>query len=293
MWQELELHWSAHHRHQSRTVSDRSAWLEGKIAPGLTRLDVTTNKVWLWGRMRIAQGEDVKSVMKLQDKFTLTPLDPSAVRKATLPPLPQTQNDELGFLTELAFALKSNTAKPVDEALFGQLSRVGYHAFPENQNAAFSPDSVTKNRQKQTAETCKLPSGQIPGSPERVKDGSCGHKRDFALLRPLAHRGVVSPTLVGLLHVIENTSFGFIDLSQDETRVAGRGRVEVRRVRQLLRLGHVVAQESFLSGTIVRRLHPRPVHLKDPVALRLLIGRGNDEERKLNLVVIGHRGMGF
>src|SRR6202011_5352487 len=83
-------------------------------------------------------------------------------------------------------------------------------------------------------------------------------------------------------------SFAFIDLGQDETRVAGRGRVEIHRVRELRRLGHVVAQESFLSGTVVRRLHPRPVAVKEAVALRRLIGRGNDDERKLNLVVISH-----
>ena len=60
------------------------------------------------------------------------------------------------------------------------------------------------------------------------------------------------------------------------------------RVRELRPLGHVVAQESFRPGTVVRRLHPRPVALKEAVALRRLIGRGNDDERKLNLVVVGH-----
>ena len=143
------------------------------------------------------------------------------------------------------------------------------------------------------ADSSKAPDGLRPSvnrplSPERVKDGTCGYKRDFALLHPLAERREVSPTLMCLLHVIENTSFGFIDLSQDKTRVAGRGRVEIPRVRKLPRLGYVVAQESFLSGTIVRRFHPRSVHLKDPVSLRLLIGRGNDEECKLKLVMIGH-----
>ena len=61
--------------------------------------------------------------------------------------------------------------------------------------------------------------------PERVKDGSCGHKRDFALPKPLAYSGEVFPNH-GLLKVIENASFAFINLGQDETHVAGRGRVE-------------------------------------------------------------------
>ena len=39
-------------------------------------------------------------------------------------------------------------------------------------------------------------------SPQRVKDGSRGHKRSFALIQPLAKSGVVCPILVGLLNVI-------------------------------------------------------------------------------------------
>jgi hypothetical protein len=104
--------------------------------------------------------------------------------------------------------------------------------------------------------------GESAPSPERVNDGSCGHKRDFALLHPLEYGGEVSPTTPRLLPVIDNTSFAFIDLGQDETHVAGRGRVDIHRVRELRRLGHVVAQESFLSGAVVRRLHPRGVALK-------------------------------
>src|SRR6476620_4672711 len=73
---------------------------------------------------------------------------------------------------------------------------------------------------------------ELRSSPERVKNGSRGYKRDFALIQPLVTSGKVSPILLGLLNVIENTSFAFIDLSQDETRVAGRGRVEIRRVRK-------------------------------------------------------------
>ena len=48
--------------------------------------------------------------------------------------------------------------------------------------------------------------------------------------------------------MIENTGFAFIDLSKDETRVASRGRVEIRRVRQLVHLGDVV-------GVSVRPTH--------------------------------------
>jgi hypothetical protein len=102
-------------------------------------------------------------------------------------------------------------------------------------------------------------------SPERVKDRSWGGKRDFALLRPRARGGEVYPTLVGLLEVIGSTSFAFIDLGQDETRVAGRSRVEIHRIREFGSLGHVVAQKSFLPATVVGGHHPSPVAPKEAV----------------------------
>ena len=66
------------------------------------------------------------------------------------------------------------------------------------------------------------------------------------------------------------------------------GRVEIHWIRKLRPLGHVVAQKSLLPGPVVRSLHPRRVAPKDAVALRHLFGRGNDDDRKLNLVVVGH-----
>ena len=65
-----------------------------------------------------------------------------------------------------------------------------------------------------------------------------------------------------------------------------RGRVEIHWIRKLRPLGHVVAQKSLLPGPVVRSLHPRRVAPKDAVALRHLFGRGNDDDRKLNLVVV-------
>ena len=88
--------------------------------------------------------------------------------------------------------------------------------------------------------------------------------------------------------MIENTSLAFIDLAQDETGVASRSRVGIHR-RKLRTLGHVIAQESFLSSTVVRGLHPSPVTFENSVTLRYLIWRGNNDEDKLNLVVIGRK----
>jgi hypothetical protein len=129
---------------------------------------------------------------------------------------------------------------------------------------------------------------ELRSSPERVKDGTPSHQRDFALLQPLDERLHISPILVALLKVIDNTSFAFIDLSQDETRVIGWGRVGICRVRKLWTLGHVVAQESFLPITVVRGLHPRPMAFKNSVTFCNLIRRRNNDEGNLTLVVVFH-----
>ncbi|XIA66286.1 DUF1254 domain-containing protein [Bradyrhizobium sp. TZ2] len=81
---------------------------KGAVPTDAKRLDVSTNKVWLWGRLRIAQGEPVESVLELQKKFKLEPASGNA-KSPMLPPLPATKGDELGFLKELAFALKSRS----------------------------------------------------------------------------------------------------------------------------------------------------------------------------------------
>ena len=70
-------------------------------------------------------------------------------------------------------------------------------------------------------------------SPERVEDGTHGHKDGFARLHPLEHRVDVFPILKALLHVVDKARFAFIDFVQDETGVAGRGRIHVHRVRKL------------------------------------------------------------
>lgn len=125
MWQELE------HYIGRRTTGTKAGryvivppgW-SGDVPADATRLDVTTSKIWLWGRLRVAQGEDVAPLHALQKQFTLAPVNGEA-KTAELPPLPPIDGDELGFFKHLAFALKSNTVKPADEALFAQFARMG------------------------------------------------------------------------------------------------------------------------------------------------------------------------
>ncbi|HEY1120138.1 MAG TPA: DUF1214 domain-containing protein, partial [Haloferula sp.] len=126
MWQELE-HYVG--RRTTGTKPGRYAivppgW-KGELPADVKRLDVTTSKVWLWGRILLKQGEDIKPVAKLQDGFTLTPLDPASAKKTTLPPIPAAKSAGLEFLADLSSALEYNSVKPVDEALFGQFARIG------------------------------------------------------------------------------------------------------------------------------------------------------------------------
>ncbi|MCX5516505.1 DUF1254 domain-containing protein [Kaistia algarum] len=131
MWQELE------HYIGRRTTGTKAGqyvlvppgW-EHDLPAGLTRLDVTTSKVWLWGRLRISAGEDPTPVHALQAQFDLRPLSAIGeadyrVPSATLPRLPDVTGDELGFLNQLAAALQSNPVRPADTALFAQFARIG------------------------------------------------------------------------------------------------------------------------------------------------------------------------
>jgi len=131
MWQELQ-HYIG--RRVTGTKAGQYALVgpgwNGTLPAGVKRLDISTSKVWLWGRMRVSPGEDMARIHALQDKFDLRPL--SALGKknwkappATLAPLPKVGDDPLGFYTQLAAALKTNPVKPQDEGLAGQYERIG------------------------------------------------------------------------------------------------------------------------------------------------------------------------
>ena len=131
MWQELE------HYIGRRTTGTKAGnfalvppgW-KGELPAGVTRLDVSTNNIWLWGRLRLSQGEDVAPALALQKEFRLTPLSQfgkadAKPQAASLKPLPDIANDEFGFFTQLGAVLKDNAVKPADEALFAQFARIG------------------------------------------------------------------------------------------------------------------------------------------------------------------------
>ena len=125
MWQELE------HYIGRRTTGTKAGkfvfvppgW-KGELPKDATVLKVSTNKIWLWGRMRVSQGEDMAPLHALQKQFHLQSAS-GKVYKDTLAPMPALKNDGLDFFRQLAFAIKSNPVKPEDKGLFGQFSRIG------------------------------------------------------------------------------------------------------------------------------------------------------------------------
>ncbi|MGC0857530.1 DUF1214 domain-containing protein [Pantoea agglomerans] len=125
MWQELE------HYIGRRTTGTKAGkfvfvppgW-KGELPKDATVLKVSTNKIWLWGRMRVSQGEDMAPLHALQKDFHLQSAS-GKVYNETLQPMPALKNDGLDFFRQLAFAIKSNPVKPQDTGLFGQFSRFG------------------------------------------------------------------------------------------------------------------------------------------------------------------------
>lgn len=125
MWQELE------HYIGRRTTGTKAGkfvfvppgW-NGELPEDATVMKVKTNKIWLWGRMRVSQGEDMAPVHALQKEFTLHSLS-GKTWQDTLPAMPAVQNDGLDFFRQLAFAMKDNPVRPEDKSLFGQFSRIG------------------------------------------------------------------------------------------------------------------------------------------------------------------------
>lgn len=132
MWHELE-HYVG--RRTTGTEAGRFAFVppnwEGELPADVTRLDVTTDKVWLWGRMRVSEQDSMEEIHALQDAFDLRPLSADGVEGWTAPaadlePLPEIGEGPLGFLTHLQAALQANDVKPEDEAIYGQLERIGF-----------------------------------------------------------------------------------------------------------------------------------------------------------------------
>ena len=103
---------------------------KGTLPEGLRRFDVSTDKVWLWGRLHVKDGEAMEPLRALQKQFDLRPLSQLnnanyQAPAAKLPPLPDITGDDLLSFTHLGYAMQRNDILPRDTALVGQFERIG------------------------------------------------------------------------------------------------------------------------------------------------------------------------
>lgn len=102
---------------------------DGALPEDAERLEVTTRKVWLWGRIRVVDGEGLGPVAELRKGFRLEPLSGrSADELPAIPELPSIDGDELGFFVHLSAAMAANPVYPADAALVAQYERIGLTA---------------------------------------------------------------------------------------------------------------------------------------------------------------------
>lgn len=91
-----------------------------------------TDKVWLWGRIAVTEVEKKKDVHALQDKFTLSILNGSAVELPEWRPF----DGELAFFHNLAQAMKYNQIPAAEQALVAMFEKIGI------KEGAFSPEAL-------------------------------------------------------------------------------------------------------------------------------------------------------
>lgn len=93
-------------------------------------IHTSTQKVWLWGRLAVLEGENLAPVHKLQKAFTLKPLSAKGAKTSTtLPLMPAlSKDDKLNFYKRLAFVMGENPIFAQDKALVGQFERIGLTA---------------------------------------------------------------------------------------------------------------------------------------------------------------------
>ncbi|WP_309498041.1 DUF1254 domain-containing protein [Sulfurovum sp.] len=105
---------------------------KGELPKNVTNvIHAQTQKIWLWGRLNVLEGEELAPVHKLQKEFKLRTLSEYGGKKSTtasttLPQMPDiTKDDKLGFYKKLAFVMNQNPIFAQDKALVGQFEKIG------------------------------------------------------------------------------------------------------------------------------------------------------------------------
>lgn len=106
---------------------------DGVVPQGITKvIRPKTDKVWLWGRIAISEGEESKTVHQLQDQFSVK------ILKGTATPLSLWKNHDgdLAFFYNLAQAVKQNKVPEDEKAIIGLFEKIGI------KNGTFNPATL-------------------------------------------------------------------------------------------------------------------------------------------------------
>lgn len=201
MWHELE-----HYIGQRETGTKAGSFVilppdwEGEIPEETgTPLQASTSKVWLWGRLRVNDGDDMKELHQLQDRFDLRPLsqvgnESYTPEEAALEPLPDVTDNPLGFLVHLAAALEDNPVPEDEKALFAQMSRIGLNE--DGFSDAGLSEAVKEQITASLIDAVPIPVGSLAASGEVVNGWTCIYELDdFGYNYP--NRAVVSGPYLG------------------------------------------------------------------------------------------------
>ncbi|MHC0445367.1 DUF1254 domain-containing protein [Flavobacterium sp. 3-218] len=121
---------------------------KGTLPSGISKvIQSTTSKVWLWGRVRVFEDDDLNKLHALQDQFHLKSLSEfsgkSKSTPAALPSMPSFEkNDSLRFYKKLAFVMTQNPIFEQDKALVGQFEKIGLTP------GKFDPSKLNKSQLK-------------------------------------------------------------------------------------------------------------------------------------------------
>jgi hypothetical protein len=119
----------------------------GRLPGGVKKTIVSkTSKVWLYGKLRVLDGENPMAVHDLQDQFSLKSLsnfdggaNPGSV--TALPDLPiYSIADSFRFYKQLALAVQANPATGEDKILAAQLENIGIR------DGSFNPSLLTMSQ---------------------------------------------------------------------------------------------------------------------------------------------------
>ena len=138
------------------------------IPKGTTKISVDYNRIWLIGSTQLKGVEDIHTVNKIQDGYTLTPLSKYGIeyQMPSMPDVTKTENlaktygipTGMDFYDTLCQLIQQFPPKPEDESILKTFLSVG-----------IGPGRTPSNDQKLSAETVRGLLDAVTDGPEQIK----------------------------------------------------------------------------------------------------------------------------